>query len=94
MIFDDKALEELIRKIVREVVREELYRRGNTLTQKMFNRKDAAKYLGASGSYIDKIVNKGYLDPTIPGEGKNKFYLREDLDAYAEHGKDYLKKVC
>ena len=38
MIFDDKALEELIRKIVREVVREELYRRGNTLTQKMFNR--------------------------------------------------------
>lgn len=92
-LFNTQGLKDLIRKIVHEAVKEELYKRGNTLTQKMFNRKDAAKYLGVSGSYIDKLVKTGQLDPTLPGDGLTKFYLREDLDAYAEHGKDYLKKV-
>ena len=93
MVFNIEALKKLIRKIVHEVVTEELYKRGNTLTQKMFNRKDAAKYLGVSGSYIDKLVKTGQLDPTLPGSGEFKFYLREDLDKFAESGKSYLKRV-
>lgn len=86
-------LKEMIADMVHEAVRKELYKRGNTLTQKMFNRKDAAKYLGVSGSYIDRLVKTGQLDPTLPGSGKTKFYLREDLDRVAEQGKDYLKRV-
>ena len=93
MVFNIEALKKLIRKIVHEVVTEELYKRGNTLTQKMFNRKDAAKYLGVSGSYIDKLVKTDQLDPTLPGDGLTKFYLREDLDKFAESGKSYLKRV-
>ena len=93
MVFNIEALKKLIRKIVHEVVTEELYKRGNTLTQKMFNRKDAAKYLGVSGSYIDKLVKTGQLDPILPGDGLTKFYLREDLDKFAESGKFYLNKV-
>lgn len=93
-LFNLSALKAFIRQIVKEVVKEELSRRGgNTWVPKMFNRKSAAKYLGVSGSYIDKLVKIGELTPSFPGEGKTKFYLREDLDAYAEHGKDYLKKV-
>ena len=92
-LINAQALKNFIRQAVKEVVKEELSRRGNTQVQKMFNRKDAAKYLGVSGSYIDKLVKTGELTPSFPGEGKTKFYLREDLDAYAERGKDYLKKV-
>ena len=92
-LFNVSALKQMVNKWVHEAVIQELAKRGNTLTQKMFNRKDAAKYLGVSGSYIDKLVKTGQLDPTLPGDGLTKFYLREDLDAYAEHGKDYLKKV-
>ena len=93
-LINKQAFKAFIRQIVKEAVKEELSRRGsNTWVPKMFNRKDAAKYLGVSGSYIDKLVKTGQLDPTLPGDGLTKFYLREDLDAYAEHGKDYLKKV-
>lgn len=92
-LLNTELLQKMITKIVRTVVREELAKRGSLLDQKMFNRKDAARYLGVSGSYIDKLVKTGQLDPTLPGDGLTKFYLREDLDAYAEHGKDYLKKV-
>lgn len=75
------------------MIRQELAKRGQVVDQKMFNRKDAAKYLGVSGTYIDKQVKLGNLDPTLPGEGEFKFYLREDLDKFAESGKDYLKKI-
>ena len=92
-LFNVQALKDLIRKIVHEVVTEELYKRGNTLTQKMFNRKSAARYLGVSGSYIDNAVKEGWIDPTFPGDGRTKFYLREDLDKFAESGKSYLKRV-
>lgn len=93
-LINKQAFKAFIRQIVKEVVKEELSRRGgNTWVPKMFNRKSAAKYLGVSGSYIDNLVKNGQLTPAFPGEGKTKFYLREDLDAYAERGKDYLKKV-
>ena len=83
----------MVNKWVHEAVIQELAKRGNTVNQKMFNRKDAAKYLGVSGSYIDKLVKTGQLDPILPGDGLTKFYLREDLDKFAESGKFYLNKV-
>ena len=83
----------MVNKWVHEAVIQELAKRGNTVNQKMFNRKDAAKYLGVSGSYIDKLVKTDQLDPTLPGDGLTKFYLREDLDKFAESGKFYLNKV-
>ena len=92
-LLNTELLQKMITKIVSTVGREELEKRGSLLDQKMFNRKDAARYLGVSGSYIDSVVKRGQLDPTLPGSGEFKFYLREDLDKFAESGKDYLKKV-
>lgn len=92
-LLNQTVLEKIIRKIVREVVREELKKRGEVIDQKMFNRKDAAKYLGFSGGTLDKAVKSGKLNPTFPFSDGNKYYLREDLDKFAEQGKDYLKKV-
>lgn len=92
-LLNTELLQKMITKIVRTVVREELAKRGNTVNQKMFNRKSAARYLGVSGSYIDNAVKEGWIDPTFPGDGRTKFYLREDLDKFAESGKFYLKKV-
>ena len=91
-LLNTELLQKMITKIVRTVVREELAKRGNTVNQKMFNRKSAARYLGVSGSYIDNAVKEGWIDPTFPGSGEFKFYLREDLDKFAESGKDYLKR--
>lgn len=90
-----ELLQRIIKKIVREVVREELKKRGNVIDQKMFNRKEAAKYLGFSGGTLDKAVRLGKLDPTFPfGDEGNKYYLREDLDQFAEESKRrYLEKV-
>ena len=92
-LLNTELLQKMITKIVRTVVREELAKRGSLVDQKMFNRKDAARYLGVSGSYIDSVVKRGQLDPTLPGSGEFKFYLREDLDKFAESGKSYLKRV-
>ncbi|WP_297953195.1 hypothetical protein [uncultured Lactobacillus sp.] len=90
-----ELLQRMIKKIVREVVREELKKRGNVIDQKMFNRKEAAKYLGFSGGTLDKAVRLGKLDPTFPfGDEGNKYYLREDLDQFAEESKRrYLEKA-
>ncbi|RVU69818.1 MULTISPECIES: hypothetical protein [Lactobacillus] len=92
-LLNTELLQKMITKIVRTVVREELAKRGEVIDQKMFNRKCAAKYLGVSGTYIDTAVKSGQLDPTLPGNGETKFYLREDLDRFAEQGKDYLQRV-
>lgn len=92
-LLNTEALKKLISGIVKQSVQDELAKNGNAINQKMFNRKSAAKYLGVSGSYIDQSVRAGYLNPTFPGDGKTKFYLKEDLDRFAESGKDYLKKV-
>ena len=94
-LFNKELLKKMIRKIVQEVVREELKKRGEVIDQKMFNRKAAAKYLGFSGGTLDKAVRLGKLDPTFPfGDEGNKYYLREDLDQFAEESKRrYLEKV-
>lgn len=92
-LLNEDVLKNLILKICKPLIRQELAKRGQVVDQKMFNRKDAAKYLGVSGTYIDKQVKLGNLDPTLPGEGEFKFYLREDLDKFAESGKDYLRKI-
>ena len=92
-LFNASALKQMVIKWVHEAVIQELAKRGNTVNQKMFNRKSAAKYLGVSGTYIDHAVSEGWIDPTFPGDGRTKFYLREDLDKFAESGKFYLNKV-
>jgi hypothetical protein len=92
-LFNVSALKQMVIKWVHEAVIQELAKRGNTVNQKMFNRKSAAKYLGVSGTYIDHAVSEGWIDPTFPGDGRTKFYLREDLDKFAESGKSYLKRV-
>ena len=90
---NEEELDRFIAKRVREGVREELAKGGEIIDQKMFNRKEAAKYLGVSGGTIDNAVRSGLLDPTLPFPDGNKYYLREDLDRFAEDGKDYLKKA-
>lgn len=92
-LFNVSALKQMVIKWVHEAVIQELAKRGNTVNQKMFNRKSAAKYLGVSGTYIDHAVSEGWIDPTFPGDGRTKFYLREDLDEFAESGKFYLNKI-
>ena len=90
---NEEELDRFIAKRVREGVREELAKRGEIIDQKMFNRKEAAKYLGVSGGTIDNAVSSGLLDPTLPFPDGNKYYLREDLNHFAERGKNYLKKA-
>lgn len=90
---NEEELDRFIAKRVREGVREELAKRGEIIDQKMFNRKEAAKYLGVSGGTIDNAVRSGLLDPTLPFPDGNKYYLREDLNHFAERGKNYLKKA-
>ena len=92
-LFNVSALKQMVIKWVHEAVIQELAKRGNTVNQKMLNRKDAAKYLGVSGTYIDHAVSEGWIDPSFPGNGQTRFYLREDLDKFAESGKFYLNKV-
>lgn len=87
------GLTQLIRKITQPIVREELAKRGEAIDQKMFSRKDAYRYLGISGSFFDSIVNQGFIKPTLPGNGRTRYYLREDLDKFAEDGKEYLKRT-
>lgn len=67
--------------------------RPRVVNQKMFNRQDAAKYLGISKSKLDKEVSKGNIRPSFPFEGKTKYYLREELDRVAEKGNEYRKKA-
>lgn len=90
---NEEELDRFIAKRVREGVREELAKRGKIIDQKMFSRKAAYRYLGISGSFFDSIVNQGFIKPTLPGNGRTRYYLREDLDRFAEDGKDYLKKA-
>ena len=90
---NEEELERFIAKRVREGVREELAKRGKITDQKMFSRKDAYHYLGISGSYFDSAVKRGFINPSLPGDGRTRYYLREDLDRFAEDGKDYLKKA-
>ncbi len=90
---NEEELDRFIAKRVREGVREELAKRGEIIDQKMFSRKDAYHYLGVSGSYFDSAVKRNYIKPTLPGDGRTRYYLREDLDRFAEDGKEYLKKV-
>ena len=52
--------------------------------QRAFNRKEAAKYIGKSPSYINRLVNKGELKSTV--KGNSTYYLKEDLDEYLESG--------
>lgn len=92
-LFNVSALKQMVNKWVHEAVIQELAKRGNTVNQKMFNRKDAAKYLEVSRTYIDHAVSEGWIDPSFPGNGQTRFYLREDLDKFAESGKFYLNKV-
>lgn len=92
-LFNVSALKQMVNKWVHEAVIQELAKRGNTVNQKMFNRKSAAKYLGVSGTYLDHAVSEGWIDPSFPGNGQTRFYLREDLDKFAESGKFYLNKV-
>ncbi|RVU69802.1 MULTISPECIES: helix-turn-helix domain-containing protein [Lactobacillus] len=52
--------------------------------QRAFNRKDAAKYIGKTPSYINQLVDKGLLKSTV--NNGSKYYLKEDLDEYLESG--------
>ena len=74
---NEEELDRFIAKRVREGVREELAKRGEII----------------SGGTIDNAVRSGLLDPTLPFPDGNKYYLREDLNHFAERGKNYLKKA-
>lgn len=69
----------------RQIVRDELGRAINKLDvaagPALMPRRDAADYLGISGSQLDRIYESGELD-VVNGVGRGRLYTRESLDRF------------
>lgn len=71
--------------LARQVAREEIARVIDQLEAgggpALLPRRDAAAYLGISGSQLDRLYDTGELD-VVHGVGRGRLYTRESLDKF------------
>jgi hypothetical protein len=69
------------KKIVQQVVKEELSELSNKISEEEFlTRKEAAKFLCIGLTTLDKLKNEKRLSPMK--EGRNSYYLKSQLVEY------------
>lgn len=93
------SLKALIRQIIREEVTDiclKYLEKGGiseskvhewvrqSVQQRAFNQRQAAKYIGFSVTTLNKLVNRGEIATTV--NGTLKYYRKEDLDEWINSG--------